>query len=113
MEAQWLSVQNSLVCAGKEHLGYAHRCQPDWFTASQDLLLPLINERRLCYQQWVKSNLERDYVKFKIARSKARLETRRAKNRWLEDVAEQAELRRHGGSVWPAIRLIQRCFKGL
>ena len=116
VEAQWCSIKDSLICAGKEHLGYARRSQPDWFSANQDVLLPLFKERRLCYQQWMKSKLESDYTKFRVARSKARLETRRAKNRWLEGAAQQAELGRvsfNGGSAWKAIRSIQRCFQGL
>ena len=57
-----------------------------------------------------------DHAKFKAARSKARAATRRAKNNWLADIAQQAESGRvacHGGSVWSTIRSIQRCFRGL
>ena len=54
-----------------------------------------------------------DYSQFKSARSKARAAVRRAKNKWLVEVAEQAESSKHGGAVWSTIRAIQRCFHGL
>ena len=62
------------------------------------------------------SVLKDHHVQFKIARSKARAEVRRVKNRWRADLASQAEVGRkayHGTSVWTAIRSIQRSFSGL
>ena len=47
--------------------------------------------------------------------AKARAEVRRAKNRWLYSLAEQADLGRsscNGASVWASIRTIQRSYQG-
>ena len=116
IEDTWKSLSNSLLDAGREHLGYAHKRQPDWFDENRTVLLRRIKERRLLHQRWVESGQAEDYTKFKIARTEARAAVRRAKNHWLADVAKQAELGRtscRGGSTWPAIRSIQRCFQGL
>ena len=116
IEEIWTSISNSLLDAGREHLGYTHKRQPDWFDENRTVLLPMIKERRLLHQRWVESGETEDYAKFKTARSEARAAVRRAKNNWLANVAKQAELgraSRQSGSTWPAIRSIQRCFQGL
>ena len=94
IEDTWKSLSNSLLDAGREHLGYAHKRQPDWFDENRTVFLPLIKERRLLHQRWVESGQAEDYTKFKIARTEARAAVRRAKNHWLADVAKQAELGR-------------------
>ncbi len=115
VEDQWGRLRDSLIQASHQHLGYARRCQTDWFTSNQMVLAPLIQERRLCYNRWVASQLACDCASFKVARSKARAAVRRAKNEWLADVAQRAESHSagHGGTVWSAVRSIQRCFHGL
>ena len=116
VEERWCVIRDALVHAGHQHLGFACRCQPDWFTSSQEVLAPLFRDRRLAYNAWVASQSPNDHAKFKAARSKARAATRRAKNDWLADIAQQAESGRvacHGGSVWLTIHSIQRCFRGL
>ena len=114
VEERWSTLRDSLVNAGCEHLGYVQRHQPDWFLSNQEVLEPLLQERRLCYYRWVGSQLQYDYTRFKIAPSRARAAVRRAKNEWLTDVAEQAEAgRSRGGLIWSSIHTIQRCFHGL
>ena len=107
MEGKWCVLRDALTKAGQEHLGYARRSQADWFIANRSNLAPLIQERRLRYNRWVASQSPSDYSQFKSARSKARAAVRRAKNKWLVEVAEQAESSKHGGAVWSTIRAIQ------
>ena len=64
IEDTWKSLSNSLLDAGREHLGYAHKRQPDWFDENRTVLLPLIKERRLLHQRWVESGQAEDYTKF-------------------------------------------------
>ena len=72
VEERWSTLRDSLVNAGCEHLGYVQRHQFDWFLSNQEVLEPLLQERRLCYNRWVGSQLQYDYTRFKIARSRAR-----------------------------------------
>ena len=97
VEERWGTLRDSLVHAGHEHLGYARRCQPDWFLSGQEVLAPLFRERTMCYNRWVTSQLDSDYTQFKVARSRARAATRRAKNVCLADVAQEAETGRLRG----------------
>ena len=52
VEERWSTLRDSLVNAGCEHLGYVQRHQPDWFLSNQEVLEPLLQERRLCYNRW-------------------------------------------------------------
>ena len=113
VEEQWCHLRDSLIPAGKQHLGYVRRRDPDWFTDNYALLYPLLENRRLCYNRWVASQQAVDYSRFKSARSKAGAAVRRAKNDWLASVAQQTESHSNGGAVWSAIRSIQHCFRGL
>lgn len=113
VEDRWGVFRDSMVRAGSEHLGFTRPSQPDWFTAKQDELAPLIQKRRLMYNRWIASQTAGDYSEFKIARSKARFAVRRAKNDWLVETAQRVEGFRHSGTSWTAIRSIQRCFRGL
>ena len=116
VEDQWSVICDSLCAAGRQHLGFARRNQPDWFTEIPAIIQPLLEERRRCYNRWVASKSREDHACFKAARSKARAEIRRIKSSWLESVAAQADLGRascHGGSAWTAIRTIQKSFQGL
>lgn len=116
VEDQWQAIRTSLIRAGEQHLGFASRSQPDWFLDNQSVIAPLLQTRRLLYNKWVKSGLASDHALFKTARSKARAEIRRSKDRWLTGVAAEADLGRvscHGRSVWSAIRILQRSYQGL
>ena len=97
-------------------LGFAKRPQPDWFRFNQDSLLPLIYQSRISCNRWPASGCVSEHALFAAARSKARAEVRRAKNRWLYSLAEQADLGRSscdGASVWASIRTIQWCYQGI
>ena len=69
VEVQWSALAGSLIDAGKKHLGFVNRHQPDWFVSSQDVIAPLLEERRLCYNRWSSTRLANDYSLFKTARS--------------------------------------------
>lgn len=116
VEDHWEHLRDALVGAGQDHLGRPRRSQPDWFLDSQDVIAPLLQERRECYNKWVKTGCPTAHACFKAARSTARSEIRRAKNQWMARVAAQAELGRktfHGKSVWTSIRTLQRNHQGL
>lgn len=111
----WDTLRNSLVQADREHLGYAHHVQADWFIASQNITRPLLEEQQLHYHLWV-SSLASDYAKFQSGFARACAAVRLVRDQWLVDVAQQAELGRtsyHSGSVWSAICYIQCSLQGL
>ena len=62
VEERWCALRDSLTNAGRDHLGYARRCQPDWFFASQAVLEPLFKDCCLCYNRWVGSKLQPDHI---------------------------------------------------
>ena len=112
----WVKVSTALVTAGEQRLRYASRSNLDWFLESQDTIAPLLQQRDLLYNRWVRSGLNDDHSGYKAARSKARTEIRRAKTHWFDQVASKADLGHktcHGASVWSAIRTIQRNHQGL
>ena len=116
IEDRWTVLQSALVTAAEKHLGTTKRRQPDWFADSQEVLSPLIDERRHAYNSWVQSGSPSDHAKFKKVRSKARAAVRCAKTRWLECLAAQAEASRtahDGKKLWDAIKSIQRSHQGL
>lgn len=116
VDEHWKTVSSTLQRAAESTLGFKRRHQPDWFYDQQDLLLPLIDDRRVKYNKWVQSADASDEAAYKAARSRARAEVRRAKNRWLMDLAAKAEVGRksyHGDTVWSSIRTIQKSFQGL
>ena len=44
VEDQWSVIRDSLCAAGRQHLGFARRNQPDWFTENQAIIKPLLEE---------------------------------------------------------------------
>ena len=67
----WTAMSTALVTAGERSLGYASRSNPDWFLENQDTIAPLLRQRNLLYNQWVRSELKEDHSQYKAARSKA------------------------------------------
>ena len=109
-------LQSALVSAAETHLGTTKRRQSDWFVDSRDVLSPLLEERRRCYNNWVRSGSPTDHALFKAVWSRARAAFRQVRAQWLEHLAAQAEsgrTSRHGKSVWHAIKAIQRSHQGL
>ena len=88
VQDHWNVVRDSLVDTSCQHLGYVRRRQRDWFSESQGVLGPLLHEQRKCYGQWAASGEQSDHVRWKVARSRARAEDQRAKNRSLTAVAQ-------------------------
>ena len=116
VEEHWAGIRDALTGAAEQCLGLASRHQPDWYTDHQDVLAPLIRERRVTYNDWIRTGDAGKLSRFKTARSRTRAEVRRVKAQWLHDLAEKADLGRvncSGATVWSSIRDIQRSFQGL
>ena len=87
-------MSTALVTAREQRLGYASHSNPDWFLESQDTIAPLLQQRNLLYNRWVRSGLNDDHSRYKAACSKARTEIRRAKTHWFDQVASKVDLGR-------------------
>ena len=53
IEERWDAHATSLSTAAETTLGFSACRQPDWFSDQQDVLGPLIEERRLAYNRWI------------------------------------------------------------
>ena len=70
--------------------------QPDWFKESENELKIYLIAKTDAYKTWLSSS-ERDMMKFRQARYKARRPIRSTKNGWFEAKAIQLEEKHSGG----------------
>ena len=47
VEEKWSIIRDAVVGAGKQHLGTVRRSNPDWFTAGQATIAPLLKKRTI------------------------------------------------------------------
>ena len=115
VDMTWNNIKSALVGAASDHLGDRGRRQPDWFTDSAETIKPLLEARRVAYNQWVRSGSAGDHSEFKRLRSQSRAAVRRAKNQWLARMAHMADSGRkkwNSATVWRSVKSMQRCYRG-
>ena len=82
-------------------LGYQVKRQPDWFVESENVLKPVVGERRHHYKLWISSHKPSDYRNFNRAHRNARKAVREAKDAWFKKKTSEAERGQFGGKgVW-------------
>ena len=114
VEEKWTAIRSALTETAQSVLGKENRRHPDWFKECADELKPFFERRNDLYNKWLSSGKEEDRLKFAKARNDAKRNTRKAKNKWFQQKATEAQNGRHGGKlVWRCIRDMQCGRRGL
>ena len=114
VEEKWTAIRSALTETAQSVLGKENRRHPDWFKESAGELKPFSERRNDLYSKWLSSGKEEDRLKFAKARNDTRRNTQKAKNKWFQQKATEAQSSRSGGKlVWCCIWDMQCGRRGL
>ena len=110
---QWQAVKDIMCSTAEVVLGPRQRRQPDWFKASETVLLPLIDIKNSAGDVMLQKNTASSRKNFRQTQREVEKAVRSAKETWIEDIASQAENAANNCSVrWAAVRKLQTLHQG-
>eukprot|EP00117_Sycon_ciliatum_P039014 scpid35652/ scgid3339/ Craniofacial development protein 2; p97 bucentaur protein len=110
---QWQAVKDIMCSTAEDVLGPRQRRQPDWFKASETVLLPLIDIKNSAGDVMLQKNTASSRKNFRQTQREVEKAVRSAKETWIEDIASQAENAANNCSVrWAAVRKLQTLHQG-
>ena len=113
VQESWNSLCGDIRDVAANVLGHGKRRQPDWFVESQAVLEPLIEQKRQAHQRMLGHDTVTTRKEFRARQRSVGRAVRAAKEKWIADVAGEAEhAQRDGCTRWKAIRKLQGIHSG-
>ena len=105
-----VNVKGCMVKICDDFLERGRRIQPDWFTAAESFLRPMIAKRNVLFFRWLLSGRGVDRQKYLSQRRSVASAVGSSKNKWLQEKAtsiQDALPQGRPNGVWQGIRAIQ------
>ena len=84
-EAQWSVLRDCTVKICNDFLERGRRKQPNWFTAAESFLHPMIAKRNVLFSHWLLSGRGVDRQKYLSQRRSVASAVGSSKNKWLQE----------------------------
>ena len=112
-EEDWATIPQVMLEAAEKSVGHDRRAQQDWFVAASHTIQPLIDQKNIAHNLFLKSPSEQHRCAFRASQRAVRDAVRLAKENWICDLASRAEDAVHNGRArWGCIRALSSVFAG-